>query len=68
MTKPQMATQARREIVVEKRNEVKWTDVPPAHHANASMTRFRNPWPSFRCVYNLCDSSLKATELSHTVP
>ena len=35
---------------VEKRKEVKWTDAPPAHHANKSATRFQNPWESFRCV------------------
>ncbi|KAI0753389.1 Metallo-hydrolase/oxidoreductase [Daedaleopsis nitida] len=34
------------------RNEEKvvWKDVPPAHHVNKDMTRFRNPWPSFRCT------------------
>ncbi|TBU56347.1 N-acyl-phosphatidylethanolamine-hydrolyzing phospholipase D [Dichomitus squalens] len=36
------------DIVVEKRKEAKWTDAPPAHHANRSATYFRNPWPSFR--------------------
>ena len=41
------------EIVVEKRKEVKWTDAPPAHHANKSATRFQNPWESFRCVPQL---------------
>ncbi|KAI0800240.1 N-acyl-phosphatidylethanolamine-hydrolyzing phospholipase D [Fomes fomentarius] len=44
---------ARGEIIVEKRSEVKWKEEglpPPAHHANDSMTQFRNPWPSFRPV------------------
>lgn len=45
---------ARGEIIVEKRREVKWKEEglpPPAHHANDSMTQFRNPWPSFRYEY-----------------
>ena len=40
----------RGEIVVTKKTEVKWTDAPPAHHANKAATRFQNPWPSWRYV------------------